>query len=192
MKSLVLPRAFASALCAFFLTLPLLHAEEQMGTYRLIGLSAPERQEDLREVMKTVPDVTLVSLDVAKAEVSLRFDAEKLFLPAKSKQPPAPDKITERLSSLISGASKNTFSLTERSAVPADKLTKVEILIGVLDCKGCRYAAYQAIAKLDGVERATVSATPSAVIAWIDATKTKRETLEAALKKTGVELLPKL
>ena len=192
MKSPLFPRTFASLLCALSLALPLLHAEEQTGTYRLIGLSAPERESDLREVMKTVPDVALVSLDIAKAEVNLRFDAEKLFLPAKSKQPPAPDKITERLNSLIGGASKNTFSLTERSTVPADKLTKVEIPIGVLDCKGCRYAAYQAVAKLDGVERATVSATPSAIIAWIDATKTKREALEEALKKVRADLVQKL
>ena len=192
MKSPLLPRTFASLLCALSLALPLLHAEEQTGTYRLIGLSAPERESDLREVMKTVPDVALVSLDIAKAEVNLRFDAEKLFLPAKSKPPPAPDKITERLNSLIGGASKNTFSLTERSTVPADKLTKVEIPIGVLDCKGCRYAAYQAVAKLEGVERATVSATPSAVIAWIDATKIKRDALEEALKKARVDLVPKL
>ena len=192
MKSPLLPRTFASLLCALSLALPLLHAEEQTGTYRLIGLSAPERESDLREVMKTVPDVALVSLDIAKAEVNLRFDAEKLFLPAKSKQPPAPDKITERLNSLIGGASKNTFSLTERSTVPADKLTKVEIPIGVLDCKGCRYAAYQAVAKLEGVERATVSATPSAIIAWIDATKIKRDALEDALKKARVDLVPKL
>ena len=192
MKSPFLPRTFASLLCALSLVLPLLHAEEQTGTYRLFGLSAAEREADLREVMKTVPDVALVSLDIAKAEVNLRFDAEKLFLPAKSKQPPAPDKITERLNSLIGGASKNTFSLTERSTVPADKLTKVEIPIGVLDCKGCRYAAYQAVAKLDGVERATVSATPSAIIAWIDATKTKREALEEALKKVRADLVQKL
>ena len=192
MKSPLFPRTFASLLCALSLALPLLHAEEQTGTYRLIGLSAPERESDLREVMKTVPDVALVSLDIAKAEVNLRFDAEKLFLPAKSKQPPAPDKITERLNSLIGGASKNTFSLTERSTVPADKLTKVEIPIGVLDCKGCRYAAYQAVAKLEGVERATVSATPSAIIAWIDATKTKREALEEALKKVRADLVQKL
>jgi copper chaperone CopZ len=171
-----------------FFALSLLHAEEQTGTYRLIGLSAAEREADLREVMKAVPDVALVSLDAAKAEVTLRYEVEKLFPTAKPKQPPAAEKITERISSLIGQASKNTFTVTARSTVPADKLTKVEILIGVLDCKGCRYAAYQAIAKLNGVERATVSATPSAVIAWVDATKTKRETLEDALKKARVEL----
>ena len=195
MKSLTLPRTLASLLCAlaaFSAARSPLHAEEQTGTYRLVGLSAPEREPDLREVLKAVPDVQFVSLDAAKAEVTLRFDAEKLFLPAKSKTPPAPEKLLERLNNLVSGASKNTFTLTARSTVSADKLTKVEISIGVLDCKGCRYAAYQSIAKLAGVERATVSATPSAVIAWIDATMTNREALEDALKKARVELIPKL
>ena len=192
MKSPFLPRTFASLLCALSLALPLLHAEEQTGTYRLFGLSAAEREADLREVLAKVPEVTLVSLDAAKAEVTLRFEAEKLFPPTKAKQPPAADKITARLDTLIGTASTRTFGITERSTVPADKLTKVEILIGVLDCKGCRYAAYQAVAKLEGVERATVSATPSAVIAWIDATKIKRDALEDALKKARVDLVQKL
>ena len=192
MKSPFLPRTFASLLCALSLVLPLLHAEEQTGTYRLFGLSAAEREADLREVLAKVPEVTLVSLDAGKAEVTLRFEAEKLFPPTKAKQPPAADKITARLDTLIGTASTRTFGITERSTLPADKLTKVEILIGVLDCKGCRYAAYQAVAKLDGVERATVSATPSAIIAWIDATKTKREALEEALKKVRVDLVLKL
>ena len=179
-------------LCAMILCSLPASAGEQTSTYRLIGLSHAEREADLRAVLAKVPDVSLVSLDPTKAEVTLRFDAEKLFLPAKSKQPPAADKILARLDQLIGTASTRTFSLAERSSLPADKLTKVEIPIGVLDCKGCRYAAYQAVAKLDGVERAIVSATPSAVIAWIDATKTKREALEDALKKARVELLPKL
>ncbi|PAW88437.1 MAG: hypothetical protein B9S33_04830 [Pedosphaera sp. Tous-C6FEB] len=175
-------------LCAMILCDSPAFAEEQTSTYRLIGLSHAEREADLREVLDKVPEVKFVSLDAAKAEVTLRFDAEKIFLPAKQKSPVPADKITARLDQLIGTASTRTFSLTERSAFPADKLTKVEIPIGVLDCKGCRYAAYSAVAKLDGVERATVSITPSAVIAWIDATKTKRDALVEALKKMRVEL----
>ena len=175
-------------LCGLLLAATLLHAEEQTGTYRLLGLSAAEREADLREVLKAVPDVALVSLDAAKSEVTLRYELEKLFPTAKPKQPPAPDKIIERISSLIGRESRNTFTLTARSTVPTDKLTKLEIPIGVLDCKACRYAAYQAVAKLDGVERATVSATPRAVIAWVDAAKVKRDTLVDALKKARVTL----
>jgi copper chaperone CopZ len=164
-------------------------AAEQMATFRLIGLSAPEREPDLREVVAKVPELTLVSLDAARAEVTLRFDPEKLFPPVKGKQPvPAADKILARLDQLLGTASTRTFTLTARSTVPAEKLTKLDIPIGVLDCKGCRYAAYIAVAKLDGVERATVTSTPSAVVAWVDAAKVKREELVAALKKMRVEL----
>ncbi len=186
------PQFLAALLLTLLLCAPAAVAEEQTGTYRLLGLNHAEREADLREVLAKVPEVTLVSLDAAKAEVTLRFDSEKIFLPAKQKQPVPADKITARLDQLLGAASTRTFGISERSTFPADKLTKVEIPIGVLDCKGCRYTAYHAVAKLDGVERATVSTTPSAVIAWIDATKTKREALEDALKKARVELLPKL
>jgi hypothetical protein len=187
MKPLFPVRIFA-AFCVMTVALPLLHAQEQTTTYRLVGLSAPEREADLREAMKSVTGVTIMRLDIAKAEATLRFNAEELFLPAKSKQPPAPEKIIERLNNLIGNASRHTFQLTAPSTVPPDKLTKIEILIGVLDCKACRYAAYSAIAKIDGVERATVSAMPCVVIAWIDAMKTNREALEEALKRARVEL----
>ena len=181
----------AALLLAFLLCSPAARTEEQTSTYRLIGLSHAEREADLREVVAKVPEVSLVSLDAAKAEVTLRFDTAKIFLPAKQKQPVAADKITARLDQLIGTAATRTFGISERSTVPVDKLTKVEILIGVLDCKGCRYAAYSAVAKLEGVERATVSTTPSAVIAWIDGAKVKREALVDALKKMRVELLEK-
>jgi copper chaperone CopZ len=169
-----------------------LPAADQTATFRLIGLSAPEREADLHEVLKAVPDVALVKLDTAQAEITLRFDPEKIFPPAKGKQPaPTPDKILARLDHLIGTESRRTFTLAERSTVPAEKLAKLEIPIGVLDCKGCRYTAYIAVAKLDGVERATVSITPSAVIAWVDAAKVKRDTLVEALKKARVELIEK-
>ncbi len=69
-----------------------------------------------------------------------------------------------------------------------DKLQKIEIQVGLLDCKGCRYGAYIAIAKLDGVEHATVSES-ALLTAWIDPAKTNREALIEALKKGRVELV---
>ena len=45
-----------------------------------------------------------------------------------------------------------------------------------------------AIAKIDGVERASVNSDSRTLTAWIDATKTKKEAIEAALKKARVEL----
>ena len=57
-----------------------------------------------------------------------------------------------------------------------------------LDCKGCALAAYESIAKLDGVEQATVNFKVGLVTAMIDPKKTDRAALEAALKQKQVEL----
>ena len=74
------------------------------------------------------------------------------------------------------------------STLPADKVSKVEIKVGLLDCKACRYAAYSVIAKIEGVERATVSSQTSTITAAIDATKTNQGALTEALKKANVPL----
>jgi hypothetical protein len=93
----------------------------------------------------------------------------------------------------VKNASKNpvsghvTFSLKPLSDVPKDQLQKIEIQLGLLDCKGCRYTAYLACAKLDGVESVIVSET-SLVTAWVQPSKTTQEALIAALKKVRIGL----
>jgi copper chaperone CopZ len=74
------------------------------------------------------------------------------------------------------------------SPTPRDQLTRVEIGVLGLDCRGCALGAYEAVAKLDGVEQATASFKEGRVVAWIDPKKTDRATLEAALKKKNIEL----
>ena len=64
----------------------------------------------------------------------------------------------------------------------------VEIPVVGLDCKACCLAAYEAIYKLEGVERATASFKDGLVTAWIDSEKTDRTKLEAALKQRNVTL----
>jgi copper chaperone CopZ len=168
------------------LTAPLL-AEEQ--TVRIIGLSDASRVNDLREAIKTLPELELVSVDADKAAATLRYDPVALLGKPKPKpEELAPEKIIERIDNRIGTASIRTFFATAPTGVSEDKLTKVEIKVGVLDCKGCRYGAYIAIAKMDGVERAIVKADSRTLIAWIDSSKTNKEALEAALKKARVEL----
>ena len=162
-----------------------LHADE--SKHRIIGLSEPSREQDLRDQVKTMPEVELAALSFDTAEVTFRYDPAKLIPGYNPKKPPAPEVITKRLEDLLRVASNGTFTLVPLSTLPADKLQKIELPCGLLDCKGCRYAAYIAIAKLDGVERATVSAT-SLLTAWIDPAKTNREALVATLKKGHVEL----
>ena len=164
-----------------------LHADE--SKHRIIGLSEASREQDLRDQVKTMPEVELAALSVETAEVTFRYDPAKLMPGYNPKKPPAPEAITRRLEDLLRAASNGTFSLVPLSTLPADKLQKLEIQCGLLDCLGCRYGAYIAIAKLDGVEHATVNEA-GLLTAWIDPAKTNREALEAALKKGRVELEP--
>ncbi len=162
-----------------------LRADEQTGVYRIVGLSAPERQDDLRAALKDVPNVQLEALDFDKGEATLRFDAAKLLPGSKT---PSPEAIIKRLDDLLLNASNHTFNVTAPSTLPAEKLTKLEIKVGLLDCKGCRYAVYCVVGKMDGVVRATVSSQVSTgtVNAWIDGSKTNIEALTEALKKANV------
>ncbi len=168
------------------------HADEQTTKHRLIGLSAPERIADLRQTMESLTDVKLVSLDADAAEITLSYDWKNLFPNHPPKKPaPSADEIEKRLNDVIGTACARTFSLKPLSTVPKDKLVKIEINIGILDCKACRFAAYNSVATLDGVERASIEPKTSVLSAWIDATKTNREDLEKALKKARVELVGK-
>ncbi len=167
----------------------ILRAEEQ--TVRIIGLSDASRVDDLREAIKTLPELQLIRIDEAKATATLSYDIPTLLGKPKPKpEDIAPAKLLERLDNRIGTATLRTFSVTALTGIAEDKLTKLEIHVGVLDCKGCRYGAYIAIAKMEGVERATVNSDSRTLTAWIDATKTHREALVEALKKARVELSP--
>jgi hypothetical protein len=161
-------------------------AEEQTSKYGIVGLFSPDRQEDLREVMRVLPDFKLTGLDPDNAVATVRYDIARLFPNANPRKPPTEDEILQRLNNLLSPASQGTFRLRPLSNLPKEKLTKVEIHIGVLDCKACRYGAYLAVLRVEGVERATVIAKPSLVTAWIDGSRTDRAALEAALERAGV------
>lgn len=168
-----------------------LRAEE--SRHRVFSLSDPGRELDLREQLKTVPELELAALDLETAVATFRYDVAKLLPTADAKQPPTAEAIAKRLDELVQKASQNpvtghvTFSLKPLSSIPKDQQQKIEIQVGLLDCKGCRYTAYLACAKLDGVENVSVSET-SLVTAWVQPSKTNREALIAALKKVGIEL----
>jgi len=181
-------RIFAAALTGFSLC-GTLCAEEQTTTVRVIGFSDPSRVEDFRTTVKSVPELQLVSVDGERATAVLRYEVSAIITKPKPKPDDiTPAKILAQIDNRIGKASVRTFTVAEPTGVAEDKLTKVAIKGGVLDCKGCRYGAYIAIAKLDGVERATADSITRTLTAWIDPAKTNREALEAALKKAHVEL----
>ncbi len=175
MKHLIL---LLCALCASVIH----QAAAEDFRHRVTGLFAPDRVDDFRQLVAQLPDMKLVSVDFATAEAVFSYDPAKLAPKAR------PGQVIERLDTLVRQASRSTFGVKPLSTTPRDQLTQIEIGVLGLDCKGCALAAYEAIAKLDGVEQATASFKEGRVTALIDPKKTDRAALEAALKAKRVEL----
>jgi copper chaperone CopZ len=101
-----------------------------------------------------------------------------------------PEQYVERLDQKLRQTSQGTFGAKPPSTLPREKLQFLEIGVLGLDCHACSLAAYEAVAKLPGVEQATASFRDGLVTAWIDPAQTSREKLEEALKQKGAELKP--
>jgi copper chaperone CopZ len=151
-------------------------------TYRLTGLFSPDREKDLRAAFEELPDFKLVAVSFDEAEVTVEFTPAKLFPNQK------PERVTELVNEKLRGVTRGTFGVKPRRTVPREKLEQVVIPAAGLDCKACCLAAYEAVAAIDGVEQATASFKEGRVTALIDPTRTSKEKLEEALKKTGVDL----
>jgi hypothetical protein len=177
------------ALAAFALTLGALQADESpTATFRVIGLFEPERQEDLKETIKLLPALELVSLNYDTTEVTFRYDVSKLINAYNPKKPPTPETIQKNIDNLLRNASHATFTLKAGPPSPKEKLQNVQVQAGILDCRGCRYAVYEAAIKVNGVEQATV-APDGRLTAWIDGSKTNQGAIEEALKKARIDLI---
>ena len=124
--------------------------------------------------------VRVTGLFAPSREKDLR---EALFPKAK------PADVIARLDERVRNLTNHTFGIKAVSAVPKEKLVRVEIAAAGLDCKACCLAAYEIVAKIDGVEQATASFKEGRITARIDPAKTEKAKLEAALKERGV--LPK-
>ena len=149
---------------------------------RVTGLLSVDREKDLREVFAEWPEVKLAAIDFDTSEVTLSLDLEKLFPKLK------PADVIARLHERVGNLSGHTFGIKTLCTVPRDKLKRIEIPAAGLDCKACCLAAYEIVAKIDGVEQATASFKAGLITALIDPTKTDKAKLEAALKQRGVTL----
>jgi hypothetical protein len=150
--------------------------------YRVTGLFQPDRVDDLREELKQWPDVTLVSVDYQTAEAEFKFDPTVVFPGAK------PAQWVEQFNTKLRGMTRGTFGVRALSTIPREQLKLVEIPIFGLDCKGCSFAAYNAVSQLPGVEQATASFKEGRLTAWINPEETDQSKLEAALKQRRVPL----
>lgn len=161
-----------------------LHADEKPEPvkHRITGLFSPDRVADLREVMAEFPDIELVNVDFERAEATFRYDPSTAFPNTK------PEQIVERFDARLRQATRSTFGVKPLCTIPADKLQRIEIPAAGLDCKACCLAAYESIFRIDGVETATASFREGLITAQIDPTRTDQATLEAALRKRGVDV----
>lgn len=167
-------------------------AAEARVKCRITGLFQPDRVDDLRRQGGTLryvegdasAEVRLVEVDYDRAEATFAYDPD-----ARPIKGATPDQVRGRIDPLLRNASRGAFSALPPSTLPADRRREIRIGVAGLDCKGCAFGAYLALAKLDGVERATVDFKQGVVTARIDPSKTNREALVAALKKAEVDVL---
>ena len=150
--------------------------------HQITGLFMKERVPDLREAVANMPQVKLVSIEFANAEATFDYDPRKLFPGAK------PQEFLGRFDNLLRSASHHTFGVKPLRKVPLERLRLIEIPVAGLDCKACSLAAYEAVYRLEGVERATASFREGRVTALIDLGKIDRAKLVDALKKRGVQV----
>jgi hypothetical protein len=177
---------FATALIVFVVSPPA--ADDKPApkpdrfTYKVLGLFSKDREADLREGFKELADIALVAVNFDDGEITVEFAPAKLFPGQK------PERVVELVNDKVRQATHHTFGVKPRRTAPRDKLTQVVIPVAGLDCKACCLAAYEIVAKIDGVEQATASFKDGRVTALIDLSTTDRGALEDSLRKRGVSV----
>ena len=157
-------------------------AKTERFTYRVIGLFSKDREKDLKTAFAEIPDLSLVSVNFDDGEITVAFAPARAFPGSK------PEQLVERVNDKLRTASGHTFGAKPRRAVPREKLESVSIPVAGLDCKACCLAAYEIVARIDGVEQATASFKDGKITARIDPARTDRAELEMALRKRGVKV----
>ena len=163
-------------------------SKEPVVTVRILGLSDASRVNDFNEVIKKLPSLKIVSFDSDHATALVRYEPtimdQRLGLRSASS---TPSTVIPLIDGLISAASGHTFTVTAPTEIADKNLKKLTFKVNLNDCKGCRYAAYIAVAKLEGLDRATVDSANHSLVAWIDPTKTSKKTVGDALTEARIK-----
>jgi copper chaperone CopZ len=156
----------------FLLSLALLPAADEAWptvVMRVVGLCYPERADDLKAEIAERSEVKVVSVDFDRGEVTFAYD------PKRTKA----DDLKH-----LGGA--HGFQIRPRSEIPVDQLTRLDIPVAGLDCKGCALGTANVANRVEGVYHATVDYKAGVVSLRIDPAKTNRDALIDALKKGNV------
>lgn len=180
-----------SAILILLLAAQSAFAEEVQVKYRVTGLFQPDRVDDLHRQADKLPasknnqpiEATLADVNYDTAVVTFRYDSD-----AQNFKNRKPEQVYEHLNNMVRNASRGSFNLFPLSDVKPDQLREERIAVAGLDCKGCAFGAYRAVAAISGVERAVVSFKEGHVTARIDPARTNRQALVAALKQAQVDV----
>ncbi|HET6881774.1 MAG TPA: DUF1592 domain-containing protein, partial [Pirellulales bacterium] len=150
---------------------------------RIMGIYAPHRADFFRQAMTQANDARLLSLagDMAEAELAYDPDSDR-FRGAKAEQLP------ERFDQLVRNLTEHTVAAKALSAVPLERIERLEIPLIGLDCEACSLGVYDILTRIDGVEQATASFRDGKAIAWIDPSRTDREAILKLLKQRDVRI----
>ena len=94
-----------------------LFAQTAEYRFRVLSLFQPNRIEDLRQVVRKLPDITLVDISFKTSIATFRFDSRKVFPGAKT-----PEQIVAHLSNRLRGESQGAFEALLLCTVPKEQL----------------------------------------------------------------------
>src|SRR4051794_23390823 len=78
-------------------------ARPERFTYRVLGLFSPDREADLRQAFKELPELSLVAVNFEDAEMTVEFVPARAFPGAK------PEQLAERIDQRLRSATYHTF-----------------------------------------------------------------------------------
>jgi hypothetical protein len=159
-------------------------ATEQSVQYSVRGLFQPDRKLVLSNAARALENCRLVGVDYDTARATFTYDDE-----AQGFKKAKPEQILQQIDTQIRKLTNHTITLLQPGTLPEAGLQRIDFTIEGLDCLGCSYGAYSAVAALEGVERATASFSYGKLTAFIDPARTNREALAEALKKKDIKFV---
>jgi copper chaperone CopZ len=148
------------------------------------GLFQPDRKVVLLNAAKALENCRLVGVDYDTARATFTYDDE-----AQGFRKAKPEQVLQQIDNQLRKLTNHTFTLLQPGALPEAGLQRIDFTIEGLDCLGCSYGAYSAVAALEGVDRATASFHDGKLTAFIDPVKTSREALAEVLKKKEIKVV---
>jgi hypothetical protein len=159
-------------------------AAEQSVEYSVRGLFQRDRKAALIAAAQSLENCRLVDVDYEHARATFVYDDE-----AQGFKKAKPEQVLQQIDTQVRKCTKQTMTIVPPSPLSEEALQRIDFVIEGLDCLGCSYGAYSTVATIDGVVRAYASFHDGTLTAFIDPSKTNRESLAEILKKREIKIV---